>query len=92
MEENNCNSGSMLASFLLGGILGAGIAILLAPKSGHETIEKIKEVAGTVKGKIASSVDSAKDIYEEKKSAVSVAVEAGKEAYKKEIDTSKQKA
>lgn len=92
MEENNCNSGSMLASFLLGGILGAGIAILLAPKSGHETIEKIKEVAGTVKGKIASSVDSAKDIYEEKKSAVSVAVEAGKEAYKKEIDTSKHKA
>ncbi|WP_435549951.1 YtxH domain-containing protein [Desulfobacterium sp. N47] len=92
MEENNCSSGSILASFLLGGIIGAGIAILLAPKSGHETIEKIKEVARTVKGKIASSVDSAKDIYEEKKSAVSVAVEAGKEAYKKEIDASKQKA
>ncbi len=92
MEEKNCNTGSLLASFLLGGIIGAGIAILLAPKSGKETIEKIKEIAGTVKGKIASSIDSSKDILEEKKSAISAAFEAGKEAYKKEVDSAKQKS
>jgi hypothetical protein len=30
-------------------------------------------------------VDKAKELYEEKKSAISAAVEAGKEAYEKEV-------
>jgi gas vesicle protein len=86
MEEKDYGTGSLVASFLLGGIVGAGIAILLAPRSGRETREKIKELAETVKEKIAASVESAKDILEEKKSVISAAVEAGKEAYKKEVN------
>ena len=86
MEEKDYGTGSLVASFLLGGIVGAGIAILLAPQSGRETREKIKELAETVKEKIASSVERAKDILEEKKSVISAAVEAGKEAYKKEVN------
>ena len=86
MEEKDYGTGSLVASFLLGGMVGAGIAILLAPQSGRETREKIKELAETVKEKIVSSVESAKDILEEKKSVISAAVEAGKEAYKKEVN------
>ena len=84
MEEKDYGTGSLLASFLLGGIVGAGIAILLAPQSGRETREKIKEYAESVKEKAAESVQKAKSVFEEKKSVLSAAVEAGKEAYKKE--------
>jgi gas vesicle protein len=86
MDKRGYDTGSLVASFLLGSIVGAGIAILLAPQSGRETREKIKELAETVKEKIVSSVESAKDILEEKKSILSAAVEAGKEAYKKEVN------
>jgi len=77
-------------------MVGAGVALLLAPQSGIETRRKIKELAddvkekatdyaGTAKEKVASTVDLAKGLYEEKKSAVAAAVEAGKEAYEKEV-------
>ncbi|MDQ1330828.1 MAG: hypothetical protein QG578_1093 [Thermodesulfobacteriota bacterium] len=84
MEEKNYGTGSLVASFLLGGIVGAGIAILLAPQSGRETREKIKEYAESVKEKAVESVQRVKGVLEEKKSVLTAAVEAGKEAYKKE--------
>ena len=34
MKDEGYSSGSMLVSFLLGGIVGAGLALLLAPQSG----------------------------------------------------------
>ncbi|MBU4035106.1 MAG: YtxH domain-containing protein [Proteobacteria bacterium] len=85
MEEKNNSQGALLVSFILGGVIGAGVAILLAPKSGQETMGKIKDYAGSMKEKVASSVEGAKNVLEEKKSALSAAVEAGKQAYKKEV-------
>ena len=70
MEEKDYSIGSLVASFLLGGIVGAGIAILLAPQSGRETREKIKEYAEHVKEKAAESVQKAKSVLEEKKSVL----------------------
>ncbi len=95
-DEEGYSSGSVLLAFVLGGMVGAGVALLLAPQSGTETRRKIKELtedvkekatdyAGTAKEKVVSTVDKAKGLYEEKKSAISAAVEAGKEAYEKEV-------
>ncbi len=95
MKDEGYSSGSMLVSFLLGGIVGAGLALLLAPQSGEETRKKIRDFADDVKdrttdyvekakGKITSYVDDGKGLYEEKKSIVKSAIEAGKEAYEKE--------
>jgi gas vesicle protein len=94
-DDDGYSSGSVLLSFLLGGMVGAGVALLLAPKSGRETRERIKELAedakekaecyvGQVKGKMNSVLDSGKDFLQEKKSIITTAVEAGKEAYEKE--------
>lgn len=94
-EEDGYSAGSMFLSFLLGGVVGAALALLLAPESGRETRHKIKELtddvrgkvrdyAGDVKGKVASTIDKSRELYEEKKSTISKAVEAGKEAYEKE--------
>ena len=94
-EENCCSSGSVLVSFILGGIVGAGIALLFAPKSGSDTRQMIKEFAGDVKdtaenyvedvkGKVSSGIDKSKGFYDEKKSMISSAFDAGKEAYVQE--------
>ncbi len=94
-EEGRYSAGSLILGFFIGGVVGAGVALLLAPQSGKETRQKIKELAedakgkaaeyaGKVKGQVTSTVGKGKEILEEKKSLVTAAVEAGKEAYQKE--------
>jgi gas vesicle protein len=94
-EEGGYGAGSIFLSFLLGGLVGAGFALLLAPQSGLETRRKIRELSEDVKGKtmgyvddmkgrISGGIDKGKELYDEKKSIISTAIEAGKEAYEKE--------
>ncbi|MFZ5906194.1 MAG: YtxH domain-containing protein [Nitrospirota bacterium] len=94
-EEGGYGAGSVFLSFLLGGIVGAGFALLLAPQSGTETRQRIRQLTedvkgktmdyvDEVKGKITTGIDKSKDYYEEKKSVVASAIEAGKEAYDRE--------
>jgi len=94
-EEGGYSAGSIFLSFLLGGIVGAGLIFLFAPKSGSETRQRIREFAedmrdkakdyvDDVKGKVSTGLDKGKEFYEEKKSIVTSAIEAGKEAYDKE--------
>lgn len=94
-DEDGYTAGSVLLSFLLGGLVGAGVALLFAPKSGKETREQIRELADEVKGKaeyyaeevkgkVSSTFDKGKDFFQEKKSIIETAVEAGKEAYERE--------
>ena len=94
-EECRYSAGSLILGFFIGGLVGAGVALLLAPQPGTETRQKIKELAGNVKekatecaekvkGQVTSTVGKGKEIVEEKKSLVTAAVEAGKEAYQKE--------
>lgn len=94
-EECGYGSGSIILSFLLGGIVGAGFALLFAPKSGSETRQSIKDFAEEVrdkakdyvedvKGKVTTGIDKGKEFIGEKKSIITTAIEAGKEAYDKE--------
>lgn len=95
-EEDGFSAGSVLLSFLLGGMVGAGVALLMAPQSGAETRRKIREMTDEAKEKatdyvsharemVSSTVEKGKGIYEERKSAITAALEAGKDAYEKEV-------
>ncbi|MBF0558891.1 MAG: YtxH domain-containing protein [Nitrospirae bacterium] len=95
-DEEGFSSGSVLLSFLLGGMVGAGLALLLAPQSGPEARRKIMEIADDVKEKagdyvnqarekVTSTVEKGKTFVDEKKSVIAAAFEAGKEAYEKEV-------
>jgi gas vesicle protein len=92
-QETNYKKANLLIAFLSGSLIGVGIALLLAPYSGRETREKIKEFkdeavdtaktyAQETKNKIKSKVEKGKEFLEEKKSVASEAVKAGKEALK----------
>jgi gas vesicle protein len=98
-EESGYGANSVLFSFILGALVGAGIALLVAPKSGEETRKRIKELAEDAKeraesymeeakGKAAFTVEKGKELLDETKSIIATAVEAGVGAYEKE----KQKA
>lgn len=46
-DENNQGT-TILVSFLIGGIVGAGLALLLAPQSGRKTRKQIADMAEEV--------------------------------------------
>ncbi len=98
-HEEGFGVGAILLSFLLGSMVGAGLALLVAPQTGVETRRKIRDLADDIsdraheymehtKSKMSSSIDKGKEMLEAKKAAVTAAFEAGKEAYEKEIHKS----
>lgn len=96
-ETQHSSASSIMFSFLLGGIVGAGLALLLAPQSGSETRRRITEASEDLKHKandlakqarssVESAIDRGKEAFEEKKSTVVSAIDAGREAFHREKD------
>lgn len=83
-EEKLTSERSVLVPFLVGGVVGAGIALLLAPKSGKEMRKQIKDLASDAKESVTSTIQKGRDLYDQSRAAITNAVEAGKEAYVKE--------
>ncbi len=89
MEENGSRGvGSVISSFFLGGLIGAGVALLLAPKAGSETREQIRGFAGSAKEKaddyygqvkeaVTSTLENARGLLDDKKRLINDAVQAG---------------
>ena len=94
-EEGGNGVKSVVLPFFIGGVIGAGVALLFAPKSGRETRQLIKgtaedvkekagQCAGQAKEAVVSVVGKGKDLFQENKTVIATAIEAGKEAYQKE--------
>lgn len=94
-NDNGVSTGTVVVSFLAGAALGAGLALLYAPKSGRETreqiadladdaVEKIKEYAKDAQDKIVNAFEEGQEAIREKKSILASAIEAGREAIQKE--------
>jgi len=72
---------SILVPFLAGGLVGAGAALLLAPKSGRELRKDIRDIAANTGDTITTTVEKGKKLYVQSTAAVKNAIEAGKMAY-----------
>ena len=59
-QDSGFSAGNVLLSFFVGGLIGAGVALLIAPKTGEETRRMIKELAEEVKEKAEAYIDQAK--------------------------------
>jgi gas vesicle protein len=55
------NSGETILAFLLGGLLGATLGILFAPKSGKETRAQLKILAEDLGEKAGDLIEEGKD-------------------------------
>ena len=78
----------------LGGLIGAAVALFVAPRAGQETRQQIKGAVEDVKGKaedyykqvketVTSALEHGKGLVAEKKELITKAVQEGIEAYKK---------
>ena len=76
MNSNRTEYGfaALALAFVAGGLLGATLGVLFAPRAGVETREKIKERTGEAREKLRGTVETMRDKGEEW-------AETGKERY-----------
>ena len=63
------------------GIIGAGIALLMAPKSGRKTRKDLKQFASTSRDTVVSAIDKGREVYMAGKDAIYDAAKAGRKAF-----------
>jgi gas vesicle protein len=85
-------AGSLAISFLAGGLVGAGLALLFAPKPGRELRKDITDIAADARIKAAAAVDQGKELYEGSVTRVKNALGAAKTAYNEELNKHRQAA
>ncbi len=84
-----------ITALFLGGLVGAGVALMFAPWQGRQLRVKIGEFAGDVsdraqdyighgKGKVVSLAGKGRNYLRGKKSVIVAGLNAGREAYAKE--------
>jgi gas vesicle protein len=57
MYERNNHIGSTILAFALGGLIGAAVALLMAPQSGRETRSMIMNKSNELKERAVETVD-----------------------------------
>jgi gas vesicle protein len=82
-EEYTHRKRSILKPVLVGSAVGAGIAFLIAPKSGKELRKDLERFAAKTEKQAAEVIDEGRGLYEEGRKVVTKAVEEGREKYDK---------
>ena len=96
MAREKGDAAGYLGWFLFGAVLGAGVALLTAPRTGSQTRELLTDHgedisrtaqswAGEAQHQAAEWLDRSRELLEEQTNRVMSAFEAGKEAMREEI-------
>ena len=84
--------GTFLAGLVLGGLVGAAMAMLLAPASGPDTRRQIKEKSLELKSQAEQQVEEARKRAEELQERSRVVLEEQKAKLNQAIDDAKRSA
>ena len=98
-DQDNSSTSGVLLSFIVGGIAGAALAILFAPRSGRDTRNLIADRVPDppppprpppedIVHRSQQMRDDAVDFLEERKERIGHAIEAGQQAYRDARDRS----
>jgi gas vesicle protein len=94
-EDRGYSAAAVALAFVVGGTLGATLAMLFAPESGRRTRERLRDLAADVRDrtldlsddlrdKAGDAIERGREVLDEKKSILSAAVQAGREAIQRE--------
>jgi len=84
--------GSQTGSFIMGALLGAGLALLFAPKSGEETQAELKERARQLRDTAEDRVREAQKQLEERLDQARTGVSEGMDSVKEAVSAGRQAA
>ncbi len=95
-DRGVCATDALL--FMVGAGLGVGLGIILAPKSGQETRDAIREKVSNgkefvarqgneLKAKATDLADKSKETLERHRSSVTAALDAGRQAYRETVES-----
>lgn len=83
MSDEKSQVGNVLVAFLAGAAIGGGIALLTAPRSGRETRDQLRSLAGETSDRIRRIAEEAEEriatVLHEGKATISEALHEGKE-------------
>ena len=79
MSNNSTPVGGYLAALGIGALIGVGVALLYAPRSGKETREQLAHGAMDLKNSAGGVLEGVQEIFHEKQAAIAAAVAAAKE-------------
>ena len=86
--SEEASAGEKALFLLLGAMIGAAAALLLAPRSGVETrkllITKAREGADRVVSRTKAVAGKTSEVLQQQRDQLAAALEAGKQAYKEE--------
>lgn len=96
MAEDRGDAAGYLGWFFVGGLIGAAAALLLAPRAGRETRERLVErgaeaarraqdIAADAQGHAGEWIDKGRELFEEQTQRLMTAFEAGRDAMREEI-------
>jgi gas vesicle protein len=74
---------NVVMGFVLGAVVGAGIALLLAPATGVETRNRIGDAAKKLRQNAGQTVDRARSAVSDLKDDARHAIDAGRESFRR---------
>ena len=100
-QGNGSQVGTVFLAFVAGAAVGAGLTLLVTPKSGEQmresikdltgdSVDRIKEYAVEAQDKIMDTFEQGKEMILDRKNILSSALEAGKEAMASERERLKK--
>lgn len=79
-------SGSGVGAFLLGALLGAGVALLMAPRSGEETRRLLKERARRLRDRVETAAEELQERVEDRYERAKQRLEEGFESARRTLE------
>lgn len=90
-EQNESSSGnSTLLAFMLGSAVGVIAGLLLAPRSGKETRQRLQEWMEDLEGKGEELLEEGRDLWEQGKETLQDKWQQGKETFQEKSDKVRQ--
>lgn len=81
MSDVSRGSNNQIAGFLVGVVVGAGLALLMAPATGSDTRRRIGETAKRVRHQAKDGLDQAGEALHDLRDEAKSAVESGRKVF-----------